>query len=392
MTQLKVGLVIANGELATEVQACIRELPVRVAFQQSAPDNIADLLDKIDQARIDVLLLDLANLSEPYENAIRRIKSCTAPPLIIALNDTADPEVILGAIRAGASEFLYPPVKAGLQKAIERLAGERAKTQAAPAQHRGRTLGFVSAKGGCGATTIACHVAVEIQKATSQDVLLADLDMDAGLIGFLMKSKSNYTVLDAIRNVHRLDISYWKALVSNGHPGLEVIAAPQTATVREPLDGEQFRHVLRFTRLNYDFIVTDLGRSLNALTAAVLEEIDETYLIATLDLPALQQTKQVVQAVLDLGYARNRLKLILNRAPKRTDFDLAQVQKILGLPIYEMLPNAYPELFQATSEGNMLPAGTELGKSLSGLAGKIAGVQPGAAKDKGKNKLNLSFF
>ena len=392
MSQLKVGLVIASGELAAEVQKCIRELPVRVVFQQSTPGDTTDLLDKIDQSRPDVLLLDLTNLAEPFENAIRRIRSSAAPPLIIALNDTADPEVILGAIRAGASEFLYPPLAAGLHKAVERLAGERAKMQAAPVQHRGKTLGFVSSKGGCGATTIACHVAVEIQKATGQDVLLADLDMDAGLIGFLMKSKSNYTVLDAIRNVHRLDVSYWKALVSNGQPGLEVIAAPQTATVREPLDGEQFRHVLRFMRLNYDFIITDLGRSLSALTAAMLEEIDETYLVATLDLPALQQTKQVVQAILDQGYARNRLKLILNRAPKRTDFDLAQVQKILGLPIFEMLPNAYPELFEATSEGNLLPAGTELGKSLAGLAGKIAGVQPGGTKDKSKSKLNLSFF
>jgi pilus assembly protein CpaE len=313
--------------------------------------------------------------------------------MIIALSDTADPEIILGAIRAGANEFLYPPVEAGFHKALERLSGEQRKMQAAgPARHPGKTLGFLSAKGGCGATTIACHMAVEIQKATSQEVLLADLDMDAGLVGFLMKSKSSYTVLDAVHNVHRLDASYWKALVSNGYTGVEVISAPQPATMHETLDGAPFRDVLRFTRSGYDWVVADLGRSLSRLTAGFIDEIDETYVIATLDLPALQQTKQVVQGILDLGYSRKRLRLILNRAPKRTDFDLSQVQRILGLPIFEMLPNAYPELFEATSEGNLVAGGTELGKSFSGLACKLAGVQPVSGKEKSKGRLNLSFF
>jgi pilus assembly protein CpaE len=192
--------------------------------------------------------------------------------------------------------------------------------------------------------------------------------------------------------VHRLDQSYWKALVSNGIPGLEVISAPTTATLREPLAGESLRHVLQFTRGVYDWIVVDMGRGLNTLTAGILEEIDELYLIATLDLPALHQTKQVVQAALDTGYSRNRLRLVVNRAPKRIDFDLAQVQKVLGLPIFEMLPNSYPELFEAYSEGNLLSAGTELGKALGGLAGKITGVQAPNPKEKGKQKLGLSIF
>ncbi len=390
MDPLRIGLVIANQGLFQEVQNCLKGLPVRVLMQQPALGDTPAFLDQIEQLRLDVLVIDLTRLSEPFENVVRRVKTCSAPPQIIALNDTADPEVILGAIRAGASEFLYPPIEAGLSRALERLAAERAKAQSAPGRHRGKTLGFVSAKGGCGATTVASHVALEIQRATTQEVLVADFDMESGLIGFLMKSKSPYTVLDAVRNVHRLDQSYWKALVSNGIPGLEVISAPTTATVREQLAGEPFRHVLQFTRGVYDWIVVDLGRGLSTLTATILEEIDELYLIATLDLPALHQTKQVVQAALDTGYSRNRLRLILNRSPKRIDFDLAQVQKVLGLPIFEMLPNAYPELFEAYSEGNLLSSGTELGKALGGLAGKVAGVQP--PKEKGRQRQGLSIF
>ncbi len=394
MNPLKIGLVIANQELWNEVQNSLKTLPVRVLLQQPALGDTAVFLDQLEHLRLDVLLLDLTRLGEPYDQVIRRVKSCSTPPLIIALSDMADPETILGSIRAGANEFLYPPLEATLHKALERLSGERAKQQTAPARHRGRTLGFFSAKGGCGATTIACHVACEIQKLTGQEALLADLDMESGLVAFLMKAKAPYTILDAIHNVHRLDLSYWKALVSNGQqPGLEVIGAPPAATtMREVLDPEQTRNVLRFLRTSYDWILVDLGRSLNSLSMQLLEEIDEAFLVATLDLPALHQAKQVVSALLDNGYSRNRLRLILNRMPRRPDFEPAEVQRVLGLPIFEMLPNDYPELFEAYSEGNLLSAGSELGKALNGLAAKIAGVQPSASKEKGKQKLSISIF
>jgi pilus assembly protein CpaE len=308
-----------------------------------------------------------------------------APP---ALNDAADPETILAAIRAGANEFLYPPLDAGLNKALERISADRVKQQAASRQ-RGKTLGFLSAKGGCGATTIACHVAVELQKSTSKEVLLADMDLDTGMVGFLMKAKTPYTILDAVRNVHRLDLSYWKALVSNGHAHLEVITAPPAASVHEALDPQHFRHVLQFLRSTYDWVVVDLGRSLNSLALGVVDDIDELYLVSTLDMPALHLSKQVVQALFDAGYSKNRLHLVMNRMPKRSDITSGELQRVLGVPIFEALPNDYPLLYEAYAEGNLLNGSSELGKSLGALAMKIAGVK---AKEKPKQKLNLSIF
>ena len=126
-------------------------------------------------------------------------------------------------------------------------------------------MGFLSAKGGCGATTIACHTAAELGRQ-DKHVLLADLDLDAGMIRFLMKTKSPYSVLDALNNLHRLDASYWNALISNGMPGLEIIAAPQALASKQQPNQEQMQNMLTFCRGQYDFSIVDLGRSLN-LTA-----------------------------------------------------------------------------------------------------------------------------
>jgi pilus assembly protein CpaE len=307
--------------------------------------------------------------------------------MIIALNDRAAPESILAAMRAGASEYLYPPLSEGLQKALNRLAEER-RLAAAAARQRGRTIGFLPVKGGCGATTVACHVAAEIERASGAEVLLADMDLDSGLIGFLMKTKSSYSILDAAQNVHRLDASYWSALVSTPQGKLEIIKAPPIGSSREPVATEALRMVLQFLRANYDYVIVDFGR-LTATTAGVLDEMDDILLVSTFDLPALHQGKQVIQALLDAGFGRAQLRLVLNRAPKRPDFTSAEVQKALGLPVYEMLPNDYPGLYQAYSDGTLLPAGGDLAKALAGLACKIAGVQP---KEKVKQKSALSIF
>ena len=64
-------------------------------------------------------------------------------------------------------------------------------------------------------------------------MLLADLDLDAGMVAFLLKTKSPYSILDAVNNIHRLDASYWKALVSNGIPNVEIIAAPATLASKQ---------------------------------------------------------------------------------------------------------------------------------------------------------------
>jgi pilus assembly protein CpaE len=378
---LTVGLAIETKELWESVQSCIQDLPVRVLIEQQDVADFSGLLDRLDRMRPDALLVEISRLRDPLEEVVRRVRSVSADVMLVALHPSAEPETILGAMRAGVNEFLHPPLESNLRRALERKAAERM-------HHRdhnspgGRTIGFMSAKGGCGATTIACHTAVELGREGNRKVLLADFDVDAGIVGFLMKVKSPYSVLDAINNLHRLDISYWKALVSNGLPGLEIIPAPSALALKQQPKQEQLRHVLGFLRSNYDFAVADLGRSLNRVAVGALEELDEAYLVTTLEVPALHQAKQIVQTLLDSGFGKNRLRLVLNRVPKRVDVTPDELEKMLGLPTFAMLPNDYPELYDCYSEGKLLPRSSNLGQHLARLAAKISGVQTQPAKKK----------
>jgi len=84
-------------------------------------------------------------------------------------------------------------------------------------------VGFLGAKGGVGATTIACHWAVELWRQTKKKVLLVDLDVSSASASFLMDVHSEYTTMEASMNLHRLDASFWSNLVSSTPHRVDVL-------------------------------------------------------------------------------------------------------------------------------------------------------------------------
>jgi pilus assembly protein CpaE len=306
--------------------------------------------------------------------------------MLAVLHSKGDPEIILSAMRAGAHEFLYPPVDVSLSQALARRVAQGVRPKAGSGKP-GKVIGFLSVKGGCGATTIACHLAVELGRLSAQRAeraLLADLDMESGVVGFLMKVKSPYSILDAVQNLHRLDLSYWNALVSSEWQGLEIIPAPAGYIAKEAVPGEYLQKVLAFSRSNYAWTVADLGCTLNLPTVTAMDEIDEVYLVTTLEVPALHQAKQTIQKLVNGGYG-NRLRVILNRTPQRPDVSAEELERILGLPIDTMLPNDYYTLYDALCKGKLLPPSSHLSRRVTALAMRLAGVP----EEKSKRRFGL---
>ncbi len=379
MYPLTAGLIIESKALWEELKQALEPLAIRLAFElPQIPDDWTPFLERIDRVQPDVILLEVTRLKEPVEAVVRRLRSTSAQPAVFALHDSAQPDLILSALRGGVSEFLYPPIAEPLKIALERLAESRHKVNE-KALRGGKTIGFLSAKGGCGATTIACHVARALARMDTGKVLLADVDLQSGMIGFLLKTTSEYSLADAVNNLQRLDLSYWRGVVSNGTPNLEILSAP-TAPAAKQLPAAHIKQVLAFARTHYDWSVIDLGRNVTAGTLSILDVIDETYLVTTLDVPALHQAKQIIHVLLDAGYSRSQLRLILNRTTKRVDITLDELEAMLGLPVFATVANDFDAFYEAFSEGRLVDASSAPGEDFTRLAGKIAGVTEPARK------------
>jgi pilus assembly protein CpaE len=367
------GLVIETKELWEELNLAIQSLPFRVVFElPEIPSDWTEFEDRIERVRPDVILLEVTRLSGKLEEVVKRIRSAAGEPAVFALHTSAQSDAILAAMRAGACEYLYPPVAEPLKAALDRLGESREKSREKQVRG-GKTIGFLSSKGGCGATTVACHVAADLARQDAGKILLADLDLQTGLIGFLLKAKSAYSIADAVNNLQRLDHSYWQGLVSNGIPNMEIITAPSTPAAKK-LSAAHLKQVLAFARTHYDWCVLDLGRNLTPDTLGMLDMIDETYLVTTQEVPALHHAKQIIQLLLEAGYGRSQLRLVLNRTAKRSDVTVEELEAMLGVPVYVTLANDFDGLHEAFSEGRLLDSSTSLGQDFARLAGKIAGV------------------
>ena len=383
MSSAKLLLHINDDSLRHEATDVLRRQGNQIAFDEDSSDWNG-FVERVANAKPEVLLLDLSSVPSELNIAMRQLRHNGSRTKVIALHSSADPQTILSAMRAGANEFLHPPLGDTLVPAVERLANASETEGLPPA--RGKIIGFLSAKGGCGATTLACHIASELQNLTRKNVLLADLDLTSGLVAFLMKTPSSYSILDAIKNLSRLDESLWKALIVEHRPGLSVIPAPAAYPRWDHPDENRLRQVLQVMRTQHDWIVLDLGRSLNPIAMAVLDELDQLFLVSTLEVVALHGLKSIVHNLFEQG---DKVQLVLNRTPKMMDISTQELEKILGRSLYTTLPNDYMGLYQSYSSGNLLDSKSGLSQHFTRLACRIANVEPVAAA---KSKKKFALF
>ncbi len=375
MSAAKLLLFLKDPGLRYEATTILREKAPQLVFDQHDSDwNV--LLERVSKARPEILVIDQSAVPGELSLGIRQLRHYSPRLKVVVLHAEPDSQTILSAMRAGANEFLHPPLEETLVPAIERILSD---DDGGIPVTRGKIIGFLSAKGGCGATTIACHLAGELQRITQKSVLLADLDLTSGLAGFLMKTPSSYSIIDALKNLSRLDESLWKALTIEHKPNLSVIPAPASYSRWDHPDEANLKQLLQFMRTQHDWVVLDLGRSLNSIATAVLEEIDQLFLVSTLEVVALHGLKTIVHGLFEQG---EKLQLVLNRTPKMMDISTQELEKILGRSLYAALPNDYMSLYQSYSSGNLLASNNRLAQQFAMLATKIAGLEPSKPKKK----------
>ncbi len=372
MSSISAILVVSDATLSSGTKRCLADLPVRILVDEPSFEDWNEFCERVESFAPDVVILDLGILRDSIEHTMARIQKIARPPAIIIVHTEVDADTILRVIRAGAVEYCYPPVEKPLRVALEKIL--RHKSESKASRGIGKTFGFLSAKGGCGATTIACHAAVALPQLLDDRVLLADFDLSGGMVEFLLKCKPQYSVIQAMQNSHRLDENFWKALVSNGIPKLDVLTGPPPTAQRLPMHVDRLPGVLQFARSVYGSTIVDLGRFLTPGALAAMSELDQTLIVTTIDVLALHQARKIIESLLDVGYGRERIGLVINRVTNQRDIEPEDVQSLLGVEITAVLPDDPGSLLEAYREGKLLSSDSNLNRQIIGLVRKIAGL------------------
>jgi pilus assembly protein CpaE len=277
---------------------------------------------------------------------------------------------MLEAMRAGVTELVPEPfTPQDLKAAVERVVGHSAPSQ------QGTVFAFVGAKGGVGTTTIAVNVAVGMAaEMGGQSVLLTDLHVAVhGDAALLLGVEPRFSVVEAIENTSRLDAAFLKGLVVKAKGGLDVLASPERPQLRPP-EGAQVRALLERLVANYQAVVLDVPRSDFGVLDA-LDPLTAVLLVVNQELPSIRRAAQIA-ALLRQRYGKDKVACVVSRYDARADIGQEDIERVVGLPVWAVLPSDYRKVIAAANAGKPLvsDANSRLASSVVQLARRLAGA------------------
>jgi DNA-binding response OmpR family regulator len=338
-------------------------------------------LDRAARGDIDLVLLDL---HLPDSNGLEGLHSLRthAPSLpVVVLTGFESESLALRSVESGAQEYVVkgslqgPALARALLRAVARHKINAQSSRVESRQEEAKVLGFLGAKGGVGTTTVACHVGMELKRQTENRVLVMDLDLTCNTMAFLMNVNSVYGVTEVAYDFLHLDESSWAKFKAAGPGGLDIIQSggPVFSEEKQP-KAERVRLVLRFLRSLYQWIIVDLGR-LNLLSARVAEDVDRLYMVGTCDLLGLNQARTAASALLQTGFQRDSLALIVNQAPQLSLSFNGEFEKFLGVPVEAVLPECRKEFEDSFQNGKRLGESRKFQSHIARLTAGITGVE-----------------
>ena len=237
MPELSVVVIAQDSDQRAVLQVLVDGTSVaRVVHTcTSYPVVVSDpVLRRVQSASPQVVLVDVP--TDSHTSALRAIELIhqeVRDVVIFAVGSMSQPQVIVSAMRSGAREFIErPTTTTDLLEAFVRLTTAQRKVhQEGP---RGKVFTVVNAKGGSGATTTAVNLALALHSAHG-NVALVDI-APLGHTALHMNVKPQFTVVDAIRNLHRLDSSLLESFMTRHSGGLQLLAGASIPVVVEPAE------------------------------------------------------------------------------------------------------------------------------------------------------------
>ena len=327
------------------------------AIQQSEPDIALLLADSL-------LGTDpLVTIEELGTTGMR-----TAVVVLSACQQHASREYIL----AGARDCIPPPYErqslvASLRQvnAIETRRRERmdARSRTAERQRACRIVAVHGAKGGVGSTTIAVNLAVALRKLTNERVALVDASLQLGDVGVALNLHGSATILDLLMNIHELDMELLDRVLATHSSGVRVLLGAPDLEHADEVNAEQMRRIVTALSTGFEFIVADTAATLDAVGLSVLDLAHRVVLVTTPELPALKNAGRFLQLAGRLGYPREKINLVVNRAGSRDAVSLAEIEKSLGIRSLASIPSAGGVFVKAANRGEDVIASRARGVS-----------------------------
>ena len=258
---------------------------------------------------------------------------------VVAIGDANDSITVLGAMRAGACDFLEAPLETAS------LARVTAQTSTAR-RRRGRIFSFINAKGGSGSTTLAVNLSL-VLASISRRVALLDLAVP-GNAELHLDLKPSFTVVETARNLHRLDALLLEGMMTKHPSGLHLLAG--ASEPEENASVEQLAGLLDVVTARYEFVVVDISTRVDAIARAMCEFSDAVLLVGQPDVASMFSARRM-HSYLAQSATPDKIKLVLNRYRKMAGVNDTDFEKASGCELVWTVPNQYATVSNSITNG-----------------------------------------
>lgn len=298
------------------------------------------------------------------DNINRFAEVCDPTTKVVIIGHVNDILLYRELIRQGVSEYVVAPLSA--LDIVEIVSGLYADPKAKPI---GRTIAFVGAKGGVGASTVAHNVAWLLANEFEADTLVADLDLAFGTASLDFNTDPPQGVAEAVFSPDRLDQMFLDRLLANCGDRLNLLAAPSTLERTYDFADSAFEPLMDIVRNASPFVVLDVPHMWTGWTRRTLVAADEVIVVAVPDLANLRNAKNLVDLLRAARPHDPAPRLVLNQVgmPKRPEIKASDFAKSLDLTLAAAIPFDAPLFGTSANNGQMLPEVQKNSKTVEAL-------------------------
>ncbi|WP_376876977.1 CpaE family protein [Albirhodobacter sp. R86504] len=291
---------------------------------------------------------------------------------VILIAEELSPIALHQLLRHGANDFVpYPLPEGALHETIEQLrlppepvaqtSNDAPTTFKATGGKEGSVIAVHSLAGGTGASTLAVNLAWELailDKKKPIKVCLIDLDLQMGAVSTYLDLPRREAVFELLTDTAHMDPdTFAQALLPYGDK-LQVFTAPPEMLPLDIIEAEDVNRLLEMARANFDYVIVDMPSTFVSWTEAVMNKSDLYFTTLELDMRSAQNTLRMIRALKAEGLPVEKLRFVLNRAPKFTDLSgksrVKRLAESLDISIEVQLADGGKQVTQANDHGQPL--------------------------------------
>jgi pilus assembly protein CpaE len=312
---------------------------------------------------------------------------CDAGTKVVIIGKLNDVVLYRELMRRGVSEYLVGPIAE-----MELIATLSGIFRAPDAEPVGRTIAFVGAKGGSGASTVAHNVSWAIARDMALDSVIVDLDLAFGTAGLDFNQDPAQGIAEAVFTADRLDSNVVDRLLAKCTEHLSLLAAPSTLDRPYDFREDAFDPLLDILRANIPCIVLDVPHMWSSWAKRCLVVADEIVVVAEPDLANLRNAKNIFDKLKHERPNDAQPRLVLNKVglAKRPEIKPADFAKALETdPIGTIAFDA--QVFGTASNNGQMIAETAAGHKANEGFLDIARVVTGRVEVRSQKRSLMSL-